>query len=219
MNFTNLIDVIMKTPPLEWAGFVTGAIAVSLAVRTNMGTWAWGIVNALIYGYLFWESAYYSSMALFLLYFLPMQFYGYWSWKRGGVNADTLPVTRLGIVGLVPYLLGAGAFTVGWGYLMVQAQAALPYVDAFQTGLSVVAQFLMARKKVESWWLWITVNLICAFFLYPAQKLFVTAGLFLVYLVLAVLGLLEWQRLSQKTNSFENAVQSEAQTEHVRNTE
>lgn len=209
-----LKEIIGAISPLEWAGAVTGAIAVYLAVRTSIWTWAWGFVNVLIYGYVFYEYKLYSSMALFLLYFLPMQFYGYWSWRKAGGTEDALPVTRTGVVGLLPYLVGAAFFTAGWGYLMASSNAALPYVDAFQTGLSVVAQYLMARKKVESWWLWIVVDLICALYLYPAQKLFVTAGLFLIYLVLATMGLLEWQKLYRAqetlpdTKAVEDAVQS-----------
>ena len=64
--------------------------------------------------------------------------------------------------------------------------------------VSVAAQYLDARKKLESWWLWIAVDVVSAFYLYPKQHLRVTAGLYAIFLVIAVAGLWRWTTLARE---------------------
>jgi nicotinamide mononucleotide transporter len=183
----------------EWFGAITGLLCVWLAVKNHIANWFWGILSTVAYAYVFWNMQLYSSVALYALFFLPMQFYGWWTWKKGGGQDDSLPVTSAGVkqVGLLVVL--AALFAVGWGYWMDLNKAAFPYEDAALTGLSIAAQYLQVRKKVECWWLWITVDLVYAFHLFPAQKLWPTTGLYVIFLGLAIMGLLEWRKLMQKT--------------------
>ncbi len=81
--------------------------------------------------------------------------------------------------------------------MATRTNAALPYWDAALAAASITAQYLDARKKLESWLLWIAVDVISVFYLYPKQHLYVTTGLYALFLILAVTGLIRWGRLAR----------------------
>ncbi|HVK04393.1 MAG TPA: nicotinamide riboside transporter PnuC [Armatimonadaceae bacterium] len=196
----NLLQTILNAmSPVEIAASVAGLLCVWLVVRANIWNWFWGIVNVSLFAYIFWKSSLYSSMLLQLLYFLPMQFYGWWMWKKGGPSQDDdLPVSRLSPAAGVVSFLVASAFTMGWGLFMRSQGGAVPFGDAAATALSIVAQYLQARKVVESWYFWIAVDLLYALYVLPSQKLWVATGLYVIFLGMATAGAIEWYRLWKK---------------------
>jgi nicotinamide mononucleotide transporter len=128
-----------------------------------------------------------------------LAFYGWYQWLYGGPQAQELPVTRatarqwvwLSAVGL--------AYAVGVGYALTHyTDAAIPYWDSSTTAVSLVAQVLLTRKKIENWILWLVVD-VAYVGLYWHRELYLTAGLYAVYLVLAAYGYLEWRRLLRAT--------------------
>ena len=185
---------------IEILGSLAGLVSVYLTARNNIWNWWWGVANVLLYGWLFFSSRLYSDALLQIAYFLPMQFYGWWVWKKAGPrHADDLPVTRLSLDACVLVALLVAAASAGWGELMkTHTNAAQPFLDATLAMVSVAAQYLDARKKLESWWLWIAVDVVSAFYLYPKQGLFVTAGVYAVFLVIAVAGLWRWTILARE---------------------
>jgi nicotinamide mononucleotide transporter len=85
------------------------------------------------------------------------------------------------------------------GWLMARyTDDPLPYADGAVTGMSIVAQWLQAKKLFENWWLWIVLDVLSAGYLYPKQHLYVTTALYVVFLLLCVRGLVEWQGLIGK---------------------
>ena len=89
--------------------------------------------------------------------------------------------------------------SAGWGELMkTYTNASQPFLDATLAMISVAAQYLDARKKLESWWLWIAVDIFSAFYLYPKQHLYVTTALYAAFLVIAVAGLWRWTALARE---------------------
>lgn len=194
----DLIQNIHDTSWQEWIAAVTALVSVWLTVKNHIHNWTLGIVSVLFYGWVFWKSHYYASMGLNLFYFLPMQLYGWWLWaKLGPQSQNKLPVTHSSRRSILFCLLFTALFTVGWGFFEVRflKDATLPFWDAGVTGLSIAAQFLDAKKKLQSWFLWIGVNIICTFYLYPAQKLYVTSILYFILLLLAFYGAKEWRKL------------------------
>lgn len=188
--------IVSVMSPVELIGAATGLLAVYLTVKNSIWNWLWGAISVVAYGWVFWEAKLYSNMGLQLLYFLPMQAYGWWSWRRGGAaGREELPLSRLPARGWALGLAFSAAFAGGWGYAMAGVGASLPYADALVTGLSLVGQYLQARRMVDNWHFWIMVNIVSAFYLFPAQKLYVTTGLYIIFLILAVLGLLEWRKI------------------------
>lgn len=173
---------------------VLGLLGVGLMVRQHVWAWPVGIVQVTLSAWVFWQSRLYSDVVLQGI-FLVLQFYGWWAWTRGRPAAGAaLPVTRLG-AGARVTLAGAGLLgTLAWGEGMRRlTDAALPHADAFILGFSVLAQWLQARKRLESWLVWIAVNVV-AVGVYAARELFLFAGLYAAFLALAVAGYRAWRR-------------------------
>ena len=157
-----------------------------------------------LYIYIFFGAKLYSDAAL-NVFFLVMQFYGWYQWTRGPVeHARSLSaVTRLSRRGWMLTAIGSVAGAAALGTVMHRfTDAALPYVDSFTTMLSVIAQFLLTRKILENWTLWIIADVIYIA-MYTYKDLLWTAGLYVVFLVLCVQGYREWLRPAPGSVSVE----------------
>ena len=176
---------------IELTAVAFGLACVVLTIYQSIWCWPTGLVMVGLYIVIFFEAKLYSDMALQVVY-VGLQVYGWHQWLRGGPRESALPVTRLSGRALAGWtaagLGGAGVL----GLVMSRAtDASLPYWDALTTSLSLVAQWLMARKRLESWLFWIVVDVV-AVGVYVAKDLRPTAGLYAVFLVLATIGLLTW---------------------------
>jgi len=176
----------------EGAGALTGALAVWLTARQNAWCWPFGLVNVLVYAVVFRDAKLYADMGLQVVYAV-LCVYGWWAWLRGA-QGRPLRVARTPrpVLGLV---LGAGVlFAGGLGWVLRNhTDAALPLWDAGTTSGSLVAQFLQTRKWIENWPLWIAVDAVYVG-MYLAKDLYLTAGLYALFLLLAVFGLASWRR-------------------------
>jgi nicotinamide mononucleotide transporter len=178
---------------LEIAAAALTLAAVWLAVRGRVETWPIGILGVTLYAVVFYRARLYANMALQAV-FAGFSVYGWYEWLRGGPGQTRLPIARaprrLLTVSLVLGVLGTA---VGTWLLARTRDAAVPLVDAGLTSFSIVAQWLMTRKYVENWIIWVAVDVgYVALFL--SQRLFVTAGLYAVFLGLASQGYREWKR-------------------------
>ena len=199
---------------IELIGTVFGLACVILCVRQSIWNWPVGLVQVAMYAWIFYHARLYSDFVLHLIY-IALQIYGWISWQRGrrsGGSGDdeSLPVTRLTVGGLAMWLIASGTATIVIGYAMHRyAGAAIPYGDAAILVLSLVAQFLLARKVLETWAFWIVVDVL-ALGVYTAKELYITTGLYAVFLVLAILGWQQWRRSfrqqqQQQQRQFPNA--------------
>lgn len=182
--------------PFEIAGSVIGVVGVALMIRQHLWAWPVGLVQVLIYAWVFYRSRFYAGAMLQVIFF-GLLLYGWWSWWQGtrtGTTRAELPVTRLNRVARGVALLGGLVITLGLGaFLRGTTDAVLPYWDAFITAFSLIAQALQARKKIENWLVWTVVNAV-AVGMYASQHLYLTAALYAVFLVMAVLGWRVWRR-------------------------
>jgi nicotinamide mononucleotide transporter len=181
---------------VEWIAAAFGLVCVVLTVRESVWCWPTGLVQVALYLYVFAGAKLYSDAALHAIY-IPLQFYGWWAWLHGGRDRTPLTVRALGPAGLSLWLGVCGAGTLALGTLMARTtDASLPYWDAFIAAASLVAQGLLSRKVLESWALWIAVDVV-AIGVFAAKGLYPTAGLYAVFLGLAVAGLLRWRRIAR----------------------
>jgi nicotinamide mononucleotide transporter len=179
--------------PIEVAATIFGLISVYLTIKENIWCWPTGIIMVVLYIFIFYEVKLYSDMGLQIFYVF-IQFYGWYHWLYGGKKKDDLPVTKLKKKHIPIWIFVIIVATFAWGYLMNNyTDAALPYYDAFAVALSVVAQWFLTIKKLESWILWIIVDVISVG-IYIVKGLNLTAILYVVFLILAINGLLEWQK-------------------------
>jgi nicotinamide mononucleotide transporter len=176
--------------PLEIAGFITGALSVWLAVRQNPWNWPFGVANAVCFLVLFWEARLYGDMALQVL-FIAICLLGWYRWLFGGAGHSRLHVTRISTRDAIAYaVVGVSATAVFAPYLRSVGDAS-PLLDALTTVLSVEAQYLMTRKVIEHWWIWMAADIIYIY-LYASRSLFLTSLLYVVFFAMCVLGVREW---------------------------
>jgi nicotinamide mononucleotide transporter len=182
--------------PTTWAeliGFATGLLGVWLLVRQHIANWPLGIVSVLMFVVVFWSVQLYADGALQFLY-VALGLYGWWTWARGDrERAADLPVRRTGRTEWVVLAVAGVVLTVGIAvYLdrLTDSSTAIP--DALTTALSLVATYGQTRKLVESWWFWITADLVYIP-LYGYKQLWLTAILYVVFLTLCVFGLRAWR--------------------------
>jgi len=178
---------------LEAVAVLFGVLCVWLTIRQNIWCWPTGLVQVAIYIYIFFEVKLYSDLILHVIY-VGLQVYGWNHWLRGGKDHGALVVTVLGWRCRIAWVVATLAVTAGWGYLMHRfTDASVPYGDAFTTVTSLVAQWLMARKRLESWLFWIVVDVV-AIGIYWYKSLVLTSGLYAIFLILATLGWFEWRK-------------------------
>lgn len=178
---------------LEWVAVAFGLAGVWLTVRQNPWCWPLGIVNVSLFALLFWRARLYADAGLQLVY-VGLCAYGWWAWVRGGPAHGHLGVSRvpprMALVLLA--VATALAFVLG-GTLHRATDADLPYWDAGTAAGSLVAQWMQARKWLENWAVWIAVDVVYVG-MYLAKGLNLTAGLYGVFVCLAILGFREWSR-------------------------
>ena len=183
----------MTFEPLEGAAVLFGIVSVYLSVREKIASWPTAIVNVTLYIFVFQRARLYADMALQVVY-IGISVYGWYEWLHGGRGKSPLPVSR-GTRRLAAVLAGIGlAAAALLGTLLARStNAALPYLDATTTTTSLIAQWMMARKILENWIVWVAVDVVyIGMFLY--KSLVLTAGLYAVFIVLSLMGYFQWRR-------------------------
>jgi nicotinamide mononucleotide transporter len=178
---------------LEWIAAIAGAVSVYLSARENIWSWPTAIVNVGLYIIVFRRAGLYSDMGLQVVY-LVLSIYGWYEWLYGGRDRTKLTVSRATMREWALTLPVALVFWFGLArYTATLPGVALPYVDSCLTTVSLVAQWMMTRKILENWILWIVAD-IAYVPMYVYKKLPVTAALYALFLVLAIVGLRAWWR-------------------------
>jgi nicotinamide mononucleotide transporter len=179
--------------PLELFAAVVGAISVWLSVRQNVLSWPTAIVNVVLYALVFYQAKLYADMGLQVVY-AALSIYGWYEWLYGGEGRTELHVTRTtpALAALLTLIALAGSALLGT-LLRHATDAALPYMDSFLSSTSLVAQWMMTKKKLENWLVWIAVDVLYVG-MFVFKGLYLTAGLYAVFLALAVKGYVDWRR-------------------------
>lgn len=178
--------------PLEVTGVVFGLLSVYFSVKQNIWTWPMGIVSVSAFGILFFEIKLYADMCL-QLFFLWSCMQGWYFWLHGGAHRSALKITRLTNVQKIAILAGTMGTVAMIGFLFSRyTDASLPYLDSTASGMSVVAQLLMMRKKFEHWYLWIAVDVLSVG-IYVYKEIYLTAMLYFIFLLLCLQGLRSWR--------------------------
>jgi nicotinamide mononucleotide transporter len=187
-----------------WAGLLATSRLEALAVFLSLGyvvlavprsRWCWvaGGAGSLIYVWLF-ARARLPMQSLLQVWYVGVAVFGFLRWSREGTARISLLSWRGHVAGIAASLLLAVAIA---HFLAAETQAAWPRLDASTMMLSLFATWLTARGKLENWLYWIVVDAVLAW-LYAAQGLVFTALLFLIYLVIAAAGFIEWLKVYRR---------------------
>ncbi len=192
MMLTAVLDWLV-TNRIEAAATLLGLANQWLTIRRNIYCWPVGIASVVLFGAVFFNARLYSDLLLQGVY-VGLQGYGWYAWLHGGPGRAVLPVRRLAPIDYwrAPLLIVGIAAALG-SIMRFATDASLPYVDASATALSLVAQWLQARKVLEAWIVFIAGNLIFIG-IYATKGLYITIVLFIVLTIMAIAGYIAWRQ-------------------------
>ncbi|MEI6141249.1 MAG: nicotinamide riboside transporter PnuC [Mariniphaga sp.] len=196
----NSLFVWASENSIEIGGTVFGLIYVWFSIKQNLLTWPAGIISSLLYCWVFFNARFYAQTGL-QVYYVLISVYGWWSWHHSSNIGSTrkyltisftdwslwvkLILLNFAVAFLIYYITGS------------YTNDSIPLTDSFIASLSVIATWMLARKKIEQWLIWIFVDLISAG-LYLYRGLYPTVLLFIVYAIMAGIGFLQWRKEAQK---------------------
>jgi nicotinamide mononucleotide transporter len=190
------------TDPVEWAGFVLSLAMVYCNIRQIHWGWLLAILSTFLYGFVFWKTALYGQAALQVM-FIVMAAWGWQQWLQGQSQSeastdmkatDLLPISSLQ---RHEWQRAGVATLLAWSFCTVVLQqfsdSKVVGLDALITALALLGQYLLGRKKIETWWVWLAVNILTIALMFT-QHLWLTAVLYFVFAVLSVVGLRAWRK-------------------------
>ena len=185
---------------IEFIAAVAGLLYVVLSVKQNAWLWFFGIITSAMYIYVYFVSKFYADMSL-QFYYLFISIYGWFIWIYGtNKKQKELKISRINfITGIILFIATVFIF-IFYAFVLHQTDSTVPYGDSFTTALSIIGTWMLAKKKIEHWFVWMIVNPV-AIGLYVYKGLYITSLLFVVYLIFAVVGYFEWRQEFKKTFS------------------
>lgn len=183
------------TSPLEIVANLVNAVSIILAGRNSIHTWWTGILGGLLFGVMFFEAKLYADVTL-QLFFIITSISGWWHWRFGRKGSE-VPVRRSRPMNVLLLSLAALLAALAYGWLLHRfTDAYAPYIDSLVLAFSVLGQFLLMGRRIETWWCWLVVNTISVP-LYCSRGLYLTAALYACFWVNAVVSLRVWRRVLQ----------------------
>ena len=185
---------------IEVLGVVTSLIYLYFSVRQIIWLWPFGILSSALFIWIFFTSKFYADMGL-QVYYLGISVYGWLYWIHGGNSAagkGVLPVTRISrkMTGIL-FAIGIAIFLGIVVVLKYLTDSDVPWGDGFTTAASIIATWMLARKILEHWIVWILVDAVAAA-LYFYKGLYPSTVLYIIYSTIAILGYFQWRKLLLK---------------------
>ncbi len=184
--------------PVSWLEIVAFALALAMVVfnmRVNPLAWPLACISSLLYVALFWNSRLYGDASL-QIFFAVVALWGWWQWLRG-TQADGGELTVRSLPARARWWLLA-ALAAAWPatglFLKTFTDTDVPWWDAFPTAASVIGQWLLGRKYIENWFVWIVVNLVSVG-LFAYKGLWLTTLLYSLFIAMSFIGWRAWQRM------------------------
>lgn len=177
---------------VEWLAAALVLVNVALVARRSIWNYPFALVAVSLYAVVFFEAQLYSDMLL-QGFFFALNIYGWWNWRHAKDDVG-IPVGWMTIQDRWLWGAGVAAAWLCWSLGMSRlTDAAAPFADGAVAMASIAAQWLLARRRVESWFLWILVDLI-AVPLFASRGLYATSAVYAVLLVISIVGLVQWRR-------------------------
>jgi len=189
---------------LEFFGTIAGFVAVFLASRANIWSWPIGLINVTLFFFLFYQVQLYPDMFLQVFFFVT-NLMGWWRWthpkpgeedRKKELRVSFMPLKHIVFLGVVGFLgtvvFGAMASRLHeWFPIVFHKPSAFPYLDSFVTVMSIITTFLMIQKKIESWIIWIVIDVVATYMYFMKGIKFVGIE-YLVFCFIATYGLFNW---------------------------
>lgn len=184
---------------LEIIGTLIGLVYLWLEYRASIYLWIASIIMPAVYLFVYYDAGLYADFGI-NIYYLLAAVYGWWVWKYGNKEkqGEELPITRMprGKWKMAAAMYFVFQLLIAW-ILIRYTDSNVPWCDAFTTALSMVAMWMLARKYLEQWLVWIVVDVVSVA-LYLYKGLFFTAGLYALYAIIAVYGYWNWKNMMEQ---------------------
>ncbi len=183
---------------------VTGVLYTMLAGKGKLSAYVFGLVNCVIYALISFGARLYGETILNGLYYLPMMFVGFFSWKNN-MDSETGEVKKRRMSGAARLWLVVAilAFTAVFGFVLKLMGDALPYVDSFTTVSSVIAMIVSIKRYSEQWWIWLAMNVFSVYMWWmnfaTGSENIATLIMWMVYLINGIFILIKWESDLRKT--------------------
>ena len=181
---------------VEVLGVVTSLVYLYFSVRQIIWLWPFGIISSALFILIFFNSKFYADMGL-QVYYLGVSIYGWIYWSRGAVDQNeksTLPVCRISRQLAMVLSVTGIVIMLGIVYVLKNfTDSEVPWGDGFTTAGSIVATWMLARKVLEHWLVWVVVDSVAAG-LYFYKGLYPSFLLYLIFTIIAVVGYFQWKR-------------------------
>lgn len=185
---------------IEVLGAILGLLYIFFSIKQHILTWPTGLFTSVLYTVVFFQSGFYADMGL-QVYYVAISIYGWYYWLKGGKKdnqGEKVPVTKMPQkLFLKSILVTAIIYAILLFVLIHFTDSTVPIMDSLTTALSITATWMLAKKYIEHWLIWIFVDIISAG-LYVYKGLWPTVILFIVYTIMAVLGYIEWKKTLKK---------------------
>ena len=192
---------------IELLGAILGLSYIFFSIRQSILTWPTGLLTSLLYTFVFFRSGFYADMGL-QVYYVVISIYGWYYWLKGSESSDELqhndlPVRKVSAALFWKLSFAAVVIYVILLFILLRfTDSDVPFMDSGTTALSIVATWMLAKKYIEHWLIWVFVDFFSAG-LYIYKNLWPTVVLFLVYTAMAFLGYIEWKKdLSKKVETI-----------------
>ena len=188
----NLLALAAAVSVIEAVAVVLAIAYLVLAIRQNLLCWYAAFASSAIYLWIFFDARLYMESALQVFY-AAMAIFGWYQWRYGGSKHEGVRISVWQPVRHVTVIASVLVLSVIFGWVLSSTDAAFPYLDSFTTISAIVTTYMVARKVLENWIYWFLIDGLSVY-LYTARELYLTAGLFVFYLVLVVLAFRAWLR-------------------------
>lgn len=191
------MHVFLSAHWLDLLGTLIGLVYVYQEYKANVWLWITGIIMPVVYMFVYWDAGLYADFGMQVYYALAA-IYGLAVWKWGKKRNQTtqeMPITHVKRSLLLPSLF---LFLIAWGvlYLILSnlTNSTVPVLDSFGNALSFIGLWWLARKYLEQWWIWVVVDVeLSALYVYKGIPF--TAGLYALYVVIAIAGFFKWRKM------------------------
>ncbi len=181
---------------IEICGAIISIIYLYFSYKQIIWLWLFGLMSALFYIWIYFDSGFYADMSL-QVYYVAVSLYGWFHWSAGGHSADGKSNIKISRITKREGVVVFSVFLLLWLFisqvLIRFTNSQISVMDAFTTAGSIVATWMLARKILEHWLIWIVVDTI-SLGLYLYKGLYATATLFLVYTIVAVAAYYAWKK-------------------------
>ena len=185
---------------LEIIGTIIGLVYLWLEYHASIYLWVASVVMPIVYTFIFFDAGLYADMGI-QIYYVLASVYGFicWKWaisrKTKEIATETLKIAHTPRRLIMPLSIVCTLLTFTIAFILISfTDSNVPWWDSVTTSLSIVAMWLMARKYIEQWWVWLVVDVVSAG-VYIYKDLYFTAGLYALYAVIAYFGYKKWKEL------------------------